>query len=81
MKKEIVLVPNWSVSLPTTLPAETHIGEEQFVLEEQILNTEKYVIYLTGTRRPVVSPTGRTKFRIKVNLNKEQCTNVTPPLT
>jgi hypothetical protein len=36
------------VSLPTNVPIETHI-EEQFVLEEQILNIEKYVMYLTGT--------------------------------
>jgi hypothetical protein len=69
------------VTLPTTLPAETHIAEKQVLLEEQILNIEKHVIYLTGTGRPVVFPTGRTTFRTKVNLNKDQCTNMVPPLT
>jgi hypothetical protein len=61
-EKEIVLVPNWSLSLTTTSPVETHIAEEQFLLEEQIFNIEQCVIYFTGTRRPVVFPVGRTTF-------------------
>jgi hypothetical protein len=45
------------MSLQTTLAAEAHLAEGQFLLEEQTLNTEKSLIYRTGTRRPTVSKT------------------------
>jgi hypothetical protein len=50
-------VPNMSTSLQTTLAAEAHLAEGQFLLEEQTLNIEKPLIYRTGTRRPTVSKT------------------------
>jgi hypothetical protein len=41
-------VPNMSTSLQTTLAAEAHLAEGQFLLEEQTLNIEKSLIYRTG---------------------------------
>jgi hypothetical protein len=41
-------------SLQTTLAAEAHLAEGQFLLEER-LNTEKSVIFREGTRSPTVS--------------------------
>jgi hypothetical protein len=46
-----------SKSLQTTLAAEAHLAEGQFLLKEQTLNIEKSLIYRTGTRRPTVSKT------------------------
>jgi hypothetical protein len=46
-----------SKSLQTTLAAEAHLAEGQFLLEEQTLNIEKSLIYRTGTRKPTVSKT------------------------
>jgi hypothetical protein len=46
-----------STSLQTTLAAEAHLAEGQFLLEEQTLNIEKSLIYRRGTRRPAVSKT------------------------
>jgi hypothetical protein len=43
-------VPNMCTSLQTTLAAEVHLAEGQF-LREQTLNIEKSLIYRTGTRR------------------------------
>jgi hypothetical protein len=45
-----------STSLQTTLAAEAHLAEGQFLLE-QTLNIEKSLMYRTGTRRPTVSKT------------------------
>jgi hypothetical protein len=47
-----------STSLQTTLAAAAHLAEGQYLLEEQILNIEKSLIYRTGTRRTTVSKTG-----------------------
>jgi hypothetical protein len=44
-----------STSLQTTFAAEAHLAEGQFLLEEHALNTEKSLIYRTGTRRQTVS--------------------------
>jgi hypothetical protein len=52
-----VFVPNMSMSLQTTLAAEAHLAEGQFLLKEQTLNKEKSLIYRTGIRRPTVSKT------------------------
>jgi hypothetical protein len=41
----------------STLAAEAHLAEGQFLLEEQTLNIEKSLIYQTGTRRPKVAKT------------------------
>jgi hypothetical protein len=46
-----------STSLQTTLAAEAHLAERQFLLDEQTLNREKSLIYRTGTRRPTVPKT------------------------
>jgi hypothetical protein len=35
------LVPNTSLPLQTTLAAEVHLADEQFLLEKQTLNKEK----------------------------------------
>jgi hypothetical protein len=39
-----------SVSLQTTLAAEVHLAEEQFLLKEQTLNIENSPTYKAGTR-------------------------------
>jgi hypothetical protein len=46
-----------STSLQTSLAAEAHLAEAQFLLEKQSLNIEKSLIYQTGIRRPTVSKT------------------------
>jgi hypothetical protein len=45
MIRETVLVPNVSLSLQTKLAAEMHLAEGQFLLEEQMLNIEKFLMY------------------------------------
>jgi hypothetical protein len=37
------------------LTPETHQADEQFLLEEQLLNIEMSVIYQVETRRPTIS--------------------------
>jgi hypothetical protein len=49
------LVPNTSTSLQTTLVVEARLTEEQFLLEEQTLDTEDSLIYRARTRRPTFS--------------------------
>jgi hypothetical protein len=51
------LAPNTSISLQTTLAAEAHLAEGQYLLEEQTLNKVKSLIYRAGTRRPTISKT------------------------
>jgi hypothetical protein len=51
------LAPNTSTSLQTTLAADAHLAERQFLDEEQILNNAKSLIYRAGTRRPTISKT------------------------
>jgi hypothetical protein len=46
-----------STFLQTTLAAEAHLAEEQFVLEEQTLNKAKSLIYREVTTRPEISKT------------------------
>jgi hypothetical protein len=45
------------MSLQTTLAAEARLVEGQFLLEEQTLNIDKFLMYRGGTRRPVVTKT------------------------
>jgi hypothetical protein len=52
------LAPNTSTSLQTTLAAEAHLAEGQFLLEEQTLNKAKSLMYRAGTRRPAISRIG-----------------------
>jgi hypothetical protein len=51
------LAPNTSTSLQTTLAADAHLAEGQFLHEEQTLNNAKSLIYQAGTRRPTISKT------------------------
>jgi hypothetical protein len=51
------LDPNTSISLQTTLAVDAHLTEGHFLLEEQTLNNAKSLIYLAGTRRPIISKT------------------------
>jgi hypothetical protein len=55
MIKEIVLAPNRSTSLQTTLASDAHLAEGQFLLEEQTLNKGKSLMYRAG--RPTISKT------------------------
>jgi hypothetical protein len=48
------LAPNTSTSLQTTLAADAHLAEGQFLHEEQTLNKAKSLIYRAGTRRPII---------------------------
>jgi hypothetical protein len=48
-----------SVSLQTTLAAEAHLAEGQYLLEEQKLNKVKSLMYRAGTHRPTISKTGQ----------------------
>jgi hypothetical protein len=45
--------------LLSSLTAEAHLVEGQFLLEEQTLNSVKCLIYRAGTRGPAVSNTER----------------------
>jgi hypothetical protein len=51
------LAPNTSTSLQTTLAADAHLAEGQFLQEEQTLNNAKSLIYRAGTRRPTIFKT------------------------
>jgi hypothetical protein len=51
----MVFVLNTSMSVQTTLAAEAHLIEGQFLLEEQSVNTEKSLIRREVIRRPTVS--------------------------
>jgi hypothetical protein len=74
-------VPNTSTSLQTTLTAETHPTEGQFLSDEKTFNNQISVIYRTGTRRPTAKKKRRTEFRTKVNLKKEERIMALPSLT
>jgi hypothetical protein len=43
------LAPNTSTSLQTTLAADAHLAEGQFLHKEQTLNNAKSLIYRAGT--------------------------------
>jgi hypothetical protein len=43
--------------LATTLAADAHLAERQFLLEEQTLNIAKSLVYRAGSRRPAISKT------------------------
>jgi hypothetical protein len=54
--KKTVWVPNSSATIQTELAAETPLAEEQFLLQEQILNEATIsLIDRVGTRRPTVT--------------------------
>jgi hypothetical protein len=55
--EENILAQNISTFLQTTLAAEAHLAEGQFVLEEQKLNKAKSLMYREGTRKPAISKT------------------------
>jgi hypothetical protein len=55
------LIGNTLTSLQTILAAEAHLTEGQFLPDEQILNTEKSLIYRAGTRKPTVSEMEKQK--------------------
>jgi hypothetical protein len=46
-QRERFLVANISAFLQTTLAAEAHLAEAQFLLQEQTLNTEKFLTTTT----------------------------------
>jgi hypothetical protein len=48
---------NTSTSLQTTLTADAHPEEGQFLLEEQTLKNPNSLIYQAGTRRTTISKT------------------------
>jgi hypothetical protein len=48
-----------STSLQTTLAADAHLVEGQFLLEKQTLNIEMSLIYRKGTRRPTSKTEGQ----------------------
>jgi hypothetical protein len=49
------LAPNTPVFLQTTVAAEAHLAEGQYLLEEQTLNKAKSLMYGAETRRPTVA--------------------------
>jgi hypothetical protein len=51
--------------LQTTLAADAHPAEGLFLLEEQILNSAKSLIYGAGTQRPTISKTEGQKLEPK----------------
>jgi hypothetical protein len=61
------LVPNTSASLQTTLAADAHLAEGQFLDEEQTLNNAKSLIYRAGTRRQTISKTEGQNFKLNNN--------------
>jgi hypothetical protein len=54
-----------STSQQTTLAADAHLAEGQFLHEEQTLNKEKSLIYRAGTRRPTISKKEGQNFKPK----------------
>jgi hypothetical protein len=57
------LVSNRSKSIQTEVGDEAHVAaEEQYLLEEQLLNVENSLIYRAGSERRQ-----RAEFRTKVN--------------
>jgi hypothetical protein len=48
---------NTSTSLQTTLAADAHLAEGQYLLEQQTLNNAKSLIYQAATQRPTISKT------------------------
>jgi hypothetical protein len=67
-----VLVPHTSKSPQTTLAAEAHLAEGQFLLEEQILNISAIP---TRHSKTISLQNRRAEFRPKVNLNREHNNN------
>jgi hypothetical protein len=55
---ETIFVLNTSKSQQTTLAADAHLAEEQFLSEGLKLNIEKSLRYRVGTRRPTASKRG-----------------------
>jgi hypothetical protein len=53
------LHPNTSKFLQTTLAADAHLAEGQFLQEKQTLNNAKSLIYQAGTRRSTIFKRGR----------------------
>jgi hypothetical protein len=80
MTKLIRLVPNNTTSSQITLTAEAHLVDGRDLLEQQILNIEKSLIYRAGNRRPAVSKKKTTECRTKLHLKKEEFFWVIPPL-
>jgi hypothetical protein len=58
------MAPNTSTSLQTTLAADAHLTEGQYLYEEQTLNNAKSLIYRAGTRRPTISKTARQILKL-----------------
>jgi hypothetical protein len=58
------LAQNMSMSLQTTLAADAHLAEGQFI-DEQTLNNANSPIYQAGTRRPTISKTEGQNFKPK----------------
>jgi hypothetical protein len=52
------------MSLQTTLAADAHIAEGQF-LDEQTLNNAESLIYRAGTQRPTISKMEGQNFKPK----------------
>jgi hypothetical protein len=61
--------PNTSTSLQTTLAADAHLAEGQFLLEEQTLNIAKSLIYRARNRRPTISKTEGQNLKPKIDYN------------
>jgi hypothetical protein len=51
------MASNTSTFLQTTLAAEAHLAEGQFLLEEQTSNKAKSLMYRAGTRRQAIFET------------------------
>jgi hypothetical protein len=69
------------MSLQTTLAADAHPAEGQFLLEEQTLNNAKSLIYRAGTRTPTNFQNRRADFETTVNLSKKEGIEAMPPHT
>jgi hypothetical protein len=54
-----------STSLQTTLAADAHLAEGQFLHNEQKLNNAKSLLYRAGTRRPTISKAEEQNFKPK----------------
>jgi hypothetical protein len=60
------LAPNTSTPLQTTLAADAHLAERQFLHEEQTFNSAKSLIYRAGTRETNNFQNRRAEFQTKV---------------
>jgi hypothetical protein len=68
------------MSLQTTLAADAHLAEGQFLLEEQTLNNAKSLMPSRNSETNDFQ-NGRAEFNTTVDFSKNECIEAVPPHT